>query len=113
ACPGDGEGVEPVIRLVVVLPLLLASPLASAVGGDLNYVMEESNLEKRSERAWKNAHIAMDEARDAYRDGNYEAMDRAVAEIRESIDLCKKSLDDSGKDARRNSKYFKRAEQGM
>ena len=84
---------------------------ASAAGfADMAWVMAEGNLEKRSERALKNANDALDRAVAAYKQGDRDEDAAALTEVRESIELCKKSLDDSGKDPRRNSKYFKKAE---
>jgi chemotaxis regulatin CheY-phosphate phosphatase CheZ len=83
---------------------------AAATFADLDTVLREANLEKRSEKAMKNAHGALDRARDAYKKGDAAAEAAALDEVRQSIELAKKSLDDSGKDPRRNSKYFKKAE---
>jgi hypothetical protein len=36
-----------------------------------------------------------------------------LEEVRESVDLCQSSLKQTGKDPRRSSKYFKKAEIGI
>jgi hypothetical protein len=75
---------------------------------DLAAIKLEPNLERRSDLALGNASAAMDAARDASTD---EAkLKAALTELRESVDLAYQSLVDSGKSARRNPKFFKRAE---
>jgi hypothetical protein len=70
---------------------------------DLASIKQEPNLERRSERALDNASSAMDLAREA-------KLKPALEELRDSVDLCYQSLVDSGKSARRNPKFFKKAE---
>jgi hypothetical protein len=77
---------------------------------DLAAIRLEPNLERRSERALDNASAAMDAARDASGSGEPEKVKAALAELRDSVDLAYQSLVDSGKSARRNPKFFKRAE---
>lgn len=92
--------------LVVVLGL----PCFAA---DLASVKAEANLERRSERALMNADAALDEARKALEQGEEKKLAEAIAEIRESLILSKDSLEQSGKDPRKNPKYFKKAEIGI
>ena len=94
------------IRRIVFLTLVSMS----LCWADLTLVMAEPNLEKRSEKAMKNAHAALDRARQALKDRDQTAETAAIAEIGESVELCKESLDKSGKNPRRSPKYFKRAE---
>jgi hypothetical protein len=75
---------------------------------DLASIKQEPNLERRSERALDNASSAMDVARDASSDET--KLKPALEELRDSVDLCYQSLVDSGKSARRNPKFFKKAE---
>jgi hypothetical protein len=77
---------------------------------DLAAIKQEPNLERRSERALDNASAAMDLARDASSSGDTEKLKAAVTELRDSVDLAYQSLLDSGKSARRNPKFFKKAE---
>jgi len=77
---------------------------------DLAAIKLEPNLERRSERAMDNATAAMDAARDASSAGEPEKSKAALQELRDSVDLAYQSLVDSGKSARRNPKFFKRAE---
>jgi len=91
--------------------LCLCCALMSA--GDLAKVMAEPNLERRSEKAWQNAGTALDEARKAFQSGDADGEKKAMEEVLTSVNLTKKSLDDSGKNPRKNSKYFRRAEIGL
>ncbi len=77
---------------------------------DLASIKLEPNLERRSERAVDNASAAMDLARDASAAGDSARIKAALEEVRDSVDLAYQSLVDSGKSARRNPKFFKRAE---
>jgi hypothetical protein len=88
------------------MPALLILCLAF----DLAAIKLEPNLERRSERAMDNATAAMDAARDASSAGETEKSKAALQELRDSVDLAYQSLVDSGKSARRNPKFFKRAE---
>ena len=90
----------------MIVPLLIAIVLAI----DLNAVKSEPNLEKRSERALENANAAMDAARAAYDHGDVDKAGQALDELKESVDVCYKSLADSGKSPRGNM-HFKHAEQ--
>jgi hypothetical protein len=75
---------------------------------DLASIKLEPNLERRSELALGNASAAMDVARDAA--GDETKLKPVLQEIRDSVDLAYQSLVDSGKSARRNPKFFKKAE---
>jgi hypothetical protein len=77
---------------------------------DLAAIKLEPNLERRSERALDNAAAAMDAARDRASAGETDKLKPALEELRDSVDLAYQSLVDSGKSARRNPKFFKRAE---
>ncbi len=77
---------------------------------DLTTVQSEPNLEKRSERALDNANVALDEARDDYNSGNYDKSQNELREVRDSVELAYQSLSETGKDPRKDPKFFKRAE---
>ena len=77
---------------------------------DLAAIRLEPNLERRSERALENASVAMDAARDASGAGETAKIKAGLEELRDSVDLAYQSLLDAGKSARRNPKFFKRAE---
>jgi hypothetical protein len=73
--------------------------LAATLAFDLNSVKQEPNLERRSDLALDHANEALDSARDAFQANDSAKMQAALDEVTES-----------GKDARRNPKFFKRAE---
>lgn len=95
--------------------LLFAVTCCSSLkgGADLNAIRKLPNLERRSEMALANADAALDRAREAYRKGEDPLFKSSLAEADESIALSKQSLDESGKNARKSPKYFKRAEIGI
>ena len=77
---------------------------------DLTAVKSEPNLEKRSELALDHANLALDAARDDYNSGNIDKSQTELEEVRDLVDLAYESLSDTGKDPRRDPKFFKRAE---
>jgi hypothetical protein len=77
---------------------------------DLAGVKSEPNLEKRSELALTNANTALDAARESYNQGDYDKTKTELDEVEQSVDLAYQSLSATGKDPRRDPKFFKRAE---
>ncbi len=77
---------------------------------DLTSVKSEPNLEKRSELALDHANTALDAARDDYNAGNVDRTQTELEEVCDSVDLAYESLSGTGKDPRRDPKFFKRAE---
>ena len=97
-----------------MIRLLLVLAAGSGLSAfDLDTIRKQPNLERRSEMALANADAALDRARDAYQKGEDALFRSALVEVDESIGLCKQSLDESGKNARRSPKYFKKAEIGI
>src|SRR5579862_4283096 len=84
--------------------------LITLLAFDLAAVRTEPNLERRSDLALDNANAACDAARDAYNAGDAAKTETALDEVEASVDLAYQSLQETGKDARRNPKSFKRAE---
>ncbi len=84
--------------------------LVLALAADLAGVKSEPNLEKRSDRALDYANAALDAARDAYNKGDYDASKADLEEVGASVDLAYEALEKTGKDPRRDPKWFKRAE---
>ena len=95
------------------MKLALVLIFASRLMAGLDAVKAEHNLERRSELALANAESALDKARETYKNGDEQPFKSALEELSESIDLCKQSLDESGKNARKSPKYFKKAEIGI
>lgn len=87
---------------VAVATVLLAS--------GLDAVRSEPNMEKRSRLALDHANGLIDQAREAYTRGETAQANAALAEVRESVNLCVDSLNATGKDARKSPKPFKRSE---
>ncbi|MSV35306.1 MAG: hypothetical protein EXQ47_06870 [Bryobacterales bacterium] len=86
---------------------LLSLPLCAA---DLASVRQEPNLERRSQLALEYAGAALVTARAEYQAGNAEKSAAAINEAGDAVELTWQSLLDNGKEARRDPKYFKRAE---
>jgi hypothetical protein len=84
--------------------------LAPLFAMDLATVRAEPDLEKRSEKALAAADTAFQSARTAFKNGDATAEAAGLANVREAVELAVQSLADSGKDARRSPKYFKKAE---
>jgi len=83
--------------------------LILCLAADLTSIKSEPNLEHRSELALDYAAAELDTARDSYNGGDAAKMQAALGELREAVDLCYQSLQDTGKNAR-NNKHFKHAE---
>jgi hypothetical protein len=81
-----------------------------AASADLGAARAEANLEKRSKLALDNAQAALKAARAAYDKGDNAAVDAALEEVRQSVDLAQDSLEQTGKNPRDHPKYFKQAE---
>jgi hypothetical protein len=60
----------------------------------------------------KNADSMIGRAREAYRKVDEAELKAALEEYDESIELCRQSLEESGRNARKKPKYFKKAEIG-
>lgn len=86
------------------------SPLILLLALDLAAVNAEANLEKRADKALDHAATLISTLRDTYNAGDLKKLGEALDEISTSVELCRKSLEDSHKNARRSPKYFKKAE---
>lgn len=76
---------------------------------DLAAVKSEPDLNHRSELALLNADAKIDQARQAYQDGNEAIESAAIQEVAESVTVCYEALEKTGSEPRK-SKYYKRAE---
>ena len=95
----------------MTMHLLLAMALLSgALRADLEQAKAEPNLGKRAMLALDNAAAALDKAREAYAKGENAQLEKLAKEIQESVELAQTSLDETGKNPRKNPKWFKRAE---
>lgn len=84
--------------------------LAGGARADLQQAKAEPNLEKRSKLALDNAEQALTEARAAYAKGEFAQVEARATELRESVELADASLRDTGKNPRKNPRWFKHAE---
>jgi len=76
---------------------------------DIGAVKSEPHPDRRSELALANADREIDEARKAYSSGDDKAVDAALNEVGESVEVSQQSLEETHK-APRSSKYYKSAE---
>lgn len=93
--------------------LFIAFILSAAVpvpAQEHSTIKAEPNLEKRSELALIEADKVVTQAKAAYENQKTREFQEKLAEVRDLADLSYRSLKDSGKIARKNPKYFKRAE---
>jgi primosomal protein N'' len=90
--------------------LILGLALTGTLSADLQKAMAEPNLEKRSKLALDNAGEAYQAARADYDKGDATRLAADIREIQDSVELAYTSLKDTGKDPRKHSKWFKRAE---
>lgn len=88
--------------------VLLCSGLLA--GADLESVKAEPNLEKRSEKALVFAGEILTAMRAELDRNDVEKIKDQLKEFQGAVDLSVDSLKATGKNARRNPKYFKRAE---
>lgn len=95
----------PLVALVTV-PSLIAGFSAA----DLPSIQQEPNLERRSQMAMDYANAALDTARTAYQASDIEKTQIALNDVGQAVDLAHDSLQKTGKEARRDPKFFKRTE---
>jgi hypothetical protein len=84
--------------------------LAGMLRASLQEAKAEPNLEKRSKLALDNAEQALTDARAAYAKGDTAQVEARATEIRESVELAETSLHQTGKNPRKNPRWFKHAE---
>ena len=96
------------LRSATALALLAGTGLA-----DMEKVKAESNPERRSDLALAHADEELTVARKAYDDGEIATFSNSLKEVAELAQLSLESLDSTGKRARRNPRFWKRAEQKL
>jgi hypothetical protein len=97
----------------LLISVLLCASLASAAESEFPTVMAEENLERRSELALQEADRMITAAKKAYEENVMQDFKARVTDVEELVQLSYKSLQDTGKRARRNPKFFKRAEHNI
>jgi len=88
--------------VIVLLTVLMAVDWAS--------VQAQPNLEKRADMALSYAESALNAARDSYKKSDFDKSKASLMEVQTAVDLAYESLTATGKDARRRSGPFKKAE---
>jgi len=83
---------------------------ANLWAADLASIQQEPSLERRSQLAMDFAGAALDAARTAYQASDLEKTKTSLGEVGDAVDLAYDSLQQTGKEARRDPKFFKRAE---
>ena len=77
---------------------------------DLGSVKSEPKPEKRSELALQYASSALDSAKTLYQEGRFEQTKTALGEVKDAVTLSYDSLVSTGKNPRKSSGPFKKAE---
>jgi hypothetical protein len=98
------------LRRVAAVSLSVMLLLAGMLRASLQEAKAEPNLEKRSKLALDNAEQALTDARAAYAKGDTAQVEARATEIRESVELAETSLHQTGKNPRKNPRWFKHAE---
>lgn len=93
------------MRWLAILALTL-----DALALDLGSVKNEPKLEKRSELALQYANSALDSAKTFYQEGYFEKTQAALGEVNDAVALSYDSLVATGKNPRKSSGPFKKAE---
>jgi len=96
--------------MIWLLALTLAVDLAAA---DLAKVRQEPKLDKRSDLALEYAGKAVSAARDAYQQGRWTETQESLLEVQAAVGLSYESLLATGKNPRKSSAPFKRAEKAI
>jgi hypothetical protein len=97
-------------RQMMGLTLVCSFSTVSLWAIDLNSVQQEPNLEKRNQLAIECANSALDTARTAYQANDLDKTRASLDEAGEAVTLAYDSLKQTGKEARRDPKFFKRTE---
>jgi len=98
------------VSRAAAVALFLILPAAGGLHASLPDAQAEPNLERRSKLALDNAGQALTEAREAYAAGDRARLEARAVEIGESVELAQTSLRETGKNPRKNWRWFKRAE---
>lgn len=97
-------------RIITALALLGTLSAASLWAIDLTSVQQEPNLDKRNQLAMDVANSALDTARTAYQANEIDKTRASLDEAGEAVSVAYDSLKQTGKEARREPKLFKRTE---
>ncbi len=90
--------------------ILIALALTGVLGAGLPVVKSEPNPEKRARLALENADEALTGAKESYAKQDMAATTANLEELKDSVELARTSLQETGKDPRRRPKAFKYGE---
>jgi methyl-accepting chemotaxis protein len=97
-------------RTNIWIALLWSFPAGSLWAIDLATVQQEPNLERRSQLAIECANSALDAARTSYQANDLDKTRASLDDVGQAVSLSYDSLKQTGKEARRDTKFFKRTE---
>ena len=97
-------------QMSIWIALLGPFSAASLWAIDLASVQQEPNPERRNQLAMEFANFALDAARTAYQANDLDKTRASLDEAGEAVSLSYSSLKQTGKNARRDPKLFKRTE---
>ena len=97
-------------RQMMGLALAWSFSTVSLQAIDLASIRQEPNLERRSQLAMESANAALDTARTAYQANDLDKTRASLDEVGDAVTLAYDSLKQTGKEARRDPKFFKKTE---
>jgi len=97
-------------QMNIGIALLWSFSAASLCAIDLASVQQEPNLERRSQMAMESANSALDAARTSYQANELDKTRASLDDVGQAVSLAYDSLKQTGKEARRDTKFFKRTE---
>jgi hypothetical protein len=97
-------------RMSIWLALFWSFSAVNLWAIDLASIQQEPNLERRNQLAMEAANSALDAARTAYQANDLDKTRASLDEVGEAVSLAYSSLKQTGKEARRDPKFFKRTE---
>jgi len=97
-------------QISMALALLFSFSAANLWAIDLASLQQEPNLERRSQLAIESANSALDSARISYQANEIDKTRASLNEAGDAVGLAYDSLKQTGKEARRDPKFFKRTE---
>src|ERR1019366_5829770 len=97
-------------RMSIWLALFWSFSAVNLWAIDLASIEQEPNLERRNQLAMEAANSALDAARTAYQANDLDKTRASLDEVGEAVSLAYSSLKQTGKEARRDPKFFKRTE---
>lgn len=97
-------------RMSIWPALLWSFSAASLWAADLASIQQEPNLERRNQLAIECANSALDAARTAYQANDLDKTRASLDETGEAVSLAYTSLKQTGKEAQRDPKLFKKTE---